>query len=84
MLIVLLLLSGLATLVAASRTGVRIFWTPEQQLSARVRVIEMLPVALLLGAGLALALLAGPALRYLDDAAQALHAPHGYIEGVLR
>ena len=83
-LIVLLLLSGLATLVAASRTGVRIFWTPEQQLSARVRVIEMLPVALLLGAGLALALLAGPALRYLDDAAQALHAPHGYIEGVLR
>ena len=83
-LLALLMLSGLATVVAASRTGVRIFWMPEQQLAARVRVIEMLPIVLLLGIGLALTVLAGPALRYLDEAAQALHAPAGYIEGVLR
>ncbi len=69
-LLALLMLSGLATVVAASRTGVRIFWMPEQQLAARVRVIEMLPIVLLLGIGLALTVLAGPAMRYLDDAAQ--------------
>lgn len=83
-LMALLMLSGLATVVAASRTGVRIFWTPEQQMAARVSVIEMLPILLLLGIGLALAVQAGPALRYLGDAAQGLHAPRDYIDGVLR
>jgi len=83
-LMALLIFSGLATVVAASRTGVRIFWMPEQQRPARVSVIEMLPVLLLLGVGIGLAVEAGPAMRYLDAAAQALHAPHDYIDGVLR
>ncbi len=84
LLLALLILSGLATVVAASRTGVRIFWTPEQQLSARVSAIEIAPILLLIGVGVALAVEAGPLMRYLDAAAQALHAPGGYIDGVLR
>jgi len=49
-----------------------------------VRVIELAPVVLLLGLCLALTLQAGPALRYAQDAAQALHAPRGHAEGAPR
>ncbi|MBS0325493.1 MAG: monovalent cation/H+ antiporter subunit D [Proteobacteria bacterium] len=83
-LLALLMFSGLATVIAASRTGVRIFWTPERPMSARVGVFEILPILILLGAGIALAIEAGGVMRYLDAAAQALHAPSGYIDGVLR
>jgi len=46
-------------------------------------VIEMAPVAVLLGLCFALTVAAAPAMRYLQDTAQALHAPRAYIEGVL-
>jgi multicomponent K+:H+ antiporter subunit D len=81
-LLALLLFVGIATVVAASRTGVRIFWASERPPPA-VRAVEMAPILLLLACGLALSVLSGPALRYLDDAAQALHTPRGYIEEVL-
>jgi multicomponent K+:H+ antiporter subunit D len=64
------------------RAGVRIFWATQRSVP-RVRVIEMAPVALLLGLCFALTVAAGPAMRYLQDTAQALHAPRAYIEGVL-
>jgi multicomponent K+:H+ antiporter subunit D len=48
-----------------------------------VRVIEIAPIAGLLALCFALALAPGPAMRYLHDAARALHAPQGYIESVL-
>jgi multicomponent K+:H+ antiporter subunit D len=49
----------------------------------RVRVIEMAPVAALLALCIGLTVAAGPAMRYMQDAAQALHAPRPYIEEVL-
>ena len=81
-LLALLSLSGLAAVIAMGRAGVRIFWATQRSVP-RVRVIEMAPVAALLGLCLALTLAAGPAMRYLQDTAQALHAPRAYIEGVL-
>ena len=81
-LLALLSLSGLAAIIAMGRAGVRIFWATQRSVP-RVRVIEMAPVALLLGLCLALTVAAGPAMRYLQDTAQALHAPRAYIEGVL-
>ena len=81
-LLALLMLSGLATIVAASRTGVRIFWAADHP-PARVRAVEMAPILLLLACGLALAVQAGPVMRYLDDAAHALHVPRAYIDAVL-
>src|SRR5688500_228070 len=81
-LLALLRLSGLAAIIAMGRAGVRIFWATQRSVP-RVRVIEMAPVALLLGLCLALTVAAGPAMRYLQDTAQALHAPRAYIEGVL-
>jgi multicomponent K+:H+ antiporter subunit D len=79
----LLTLSGMAATIALGRAGVRIFWASHERSVPRVRVIEMMPIALLLGLCVVLTLQAGPAMRYLDDLALALHAPRGYIEEVL-
>jgi multicomponent K+:H+ antiporter subunit D len=81
--LLLLTLSGLAALVAMARTGIRIFWASQERSAPRVRVIEMAPVVLLLALCAALTLQAGPALRFLDDTAHALHAPRTYIDAVL-
>jgi multicomponent K+:H+ antiporter subunit D len=43
----------------------------------------MAPVAALIALLLGLTVAAGPAMRYLQEAAHALHAPHGYIDTVL-
>jgi multicomponent K+:H+ antiporter subunit D len=82
-LLALLSLSGLAAIIAMGRTGIRIFWATQERATPRVRVIEMAPVAALLLLCLALTVQAGPAMRYLQDTAQALYAPHAYLEGVL-
>jgi multicomponent K+:H+ antiporter subunit D len=82
-LVALLLLSGIAAVVALGRSGVRIFWTSEERTTPRIRVVEMAPVAALLVACLALTLLAGPAMRFTYEAAQALHAPRDYIQQVI-
>jgi len=82
-LLALLVLSGLAAIIALGRAGVRIFWASQERRVPRVRVIEIAPVAALLGMCIALTVAAGPAMRYLQDAAQALHAPRSYIEEVI-
>ncbi len=82
-LVALLILSGLAALIALGRFGVRIFWASPDYAVPRVRVVEMLPVAGLLAASVALTVEAGPALGYLQQAADALHAPEGYVRAVL-
>lgn len=80
----LLILSGLAALIAMTRTGIRTFWTPVEQTVPRVLLIEVVPVALLLGLTLALTVQAGPVMRFLNTTAQGLHSPAGYIEGVMQ
>ena len=82
-LLALLTFSGLASVIAMSRAGVRIFWGAEDRSVPRVRVVEMAPVALLLGLCIALTVWAGPAMEYLDGAARGVHAPETYIEEIL-
>jgi multicomponent K+:H+ antiporter subunit D len=79
----LLLLSSLAAVIALGRAGVRIFWASEGRSVPRVRFIEIVPVAALLTVCIALTAAAGPALRYMQDAAEALHHPRPYLEEVL-
>lgn len=79
----LLLGSGLAAVIGMGRAGVRIFWASGDGAVPRVRVTEMTPVVLLLVLAGALTLHAGEAMSYLSQAAQALHAPRGYIEAVM-
>lgn len=80
--VALLTLAGLAAVIAMGRAGVRIFWAGEER-TPRIRVIEIAPVAGLLVLCFALTVAAGPVMRYLQDAALALHTPRTYVESVL-
>ncbi len=82
-LLALLILSGLAAVVALGRSGVRIFWASEERSIPRIRLVEMAPVAALLAACLALTVVAGPAMRFTQEAAETLHAPRDYLQQVL-
>jgi multicomponent K+:H+ antiporter subunit D len=77
------LLSGLASLIALSRVGMRLFWTVAARATPRLRVLEAAPVAALVLLCLALTVAAGPVGRYLDSAARALHEPDTYVRAVL-
>jgi multicomponent K+:H+ antiporter subunit D len=83
-LMVLLIFSGLAAIIALGRTGVRLFWAAPDGIVPRVRVVELAPVAVLLALCAALTVGAGPVMQYLQDAARVLHAPAPYIDEVLR
>jgi multicomponent K+:H+ antiporter subunit D len=79
----LLIVSGLATIIAMARAGVRRFWASPDAGVPRVRVVEFAPVVVLLVLCAAFTLAAGPSARYLDAAARDLHAPARYVDGVL-
>jgi multicomponent K+:H+ antiporter subunit D len=79
----MVLLSGLAAVVALGRAGVRIFWTTLTQGPPRVALAEIAPIVLLIAACLALTVAAGPTMRFAGDAARSLHDPHAYTGTVL-
>ena len=78
----LIVLSGVAAVISFGRAGVRIFWASNLSVP-RVRLVEIVPVAGLIAACIALTIGAGPVLGYLYEAAMALHVPGGYIRDVL-
>ncbi|WP_211107306.1 monovalent cation/H+ antiporter subunit D [Azospirillum thermophilum] len=77
------ILSGLATIVAMTRTGIDVFWASPAATVPRVRVVELAPVMLLLTLCVALSVQAGPVMRYMEATAQSLYVPHGYVTGVV-
>jgi multicomponent K+:H+ antiporter subunit D len=83
-LVALLTVSGLATIITMTRTGISSFWARLDDSVPRVRIIEMTPVLCLLLLCLGLTVGGGPAMRYMDAATQALRTPQDYIAGVLR
>ena len=82
-LLVLLILSGLASLVAFSRLGIQRFWTPAERPSPLLRRLECVPIFALLGLSIALTFKADPLLRYTQAAADALYNPQQYVMAVL-
>ena len=82
-LLALLILSGLASLIAFSRLGIQRFWTPQERPSPLLRPFECLPILALLGLGIALTFKADLLLRYTQDAANALNTPEHYVMSVL-
>ena len=83
-LLVLLILSGLAALIAMTRAGIRAFWAAPDRAVPRVRVIEMAPVAMLLILCALQTIQAGPIMRFMDAAAAELHDPSDYMREVLQ
>jgi multicomponent K+:H+ antiporter subunit D len=79
----LLLLSGLLATIGLVRAGMRHFWSDAARAAPQVHPLESLPLVLLLGICVALALQGDPALRYARAAAEALHAPRHYVEAVM-
>ena len=83
MLLALLVLGGLLTTIAMSRAGVRYFWAPEGRPVPRLRVIEVLPVGLLIVLIGVLVWQADAVLRYANATARSLHDPKEYIGSVV-
>jgi multicomponent K+:H+ antiporter subunit D len=83
LLLALVILSGLAALVAMMRTGIRTFWAPLEVIVPRVLVVEVAPIVALLTLCLLLTVWGGVVIGYTDAAARALHDPSSYIQGVL-
>ena len=83
LLLIAVLASGMACVMAMSRTGIRAFWSNEGLVTPRLRVVEAAPVAALLLLCVALAARAGPVMTYLDETAQSLSRPAAYIDAVL-
>lgn len=83
MLMALLIGTGLLGLIALTRAGIRHFWTTHDRPAPQLRVLEGLPIAALLLACAALTVQAGPAMRYAQSTADALHDPSAYVAAVM-
>ena len=81
-LLIVLILSGLAALIAMTRAGIRSFWAASDRAVPRVLVVEMAPVAVLLILCAIQTVKAGPVMRFMQATAQSLHAPQDYIREV--
>lgn len=82
-LLALLILSGLASLVAFSRMGIQRFWTPQERPSPLLRRFECVPIIALLGLSILLTFKAEPLLRFTQATADALNNPQQYVMAVL-
>ncbi|WP_120008904.1 monovalent cation/H+ antiporter subunit D [Teichococcus vastitatis] len=78
-----LVLSGFATVLAMTRAGIRSLWATAGRSVPRVGLIEIAPVLLLLLCCATMTAAAGPLMRYMQAAAAELHAPQGYLTGVI-
>lgn len=79
----LVVLSGLAGIIALMRFGVRTFWASTVATAPHLRISEAAPVFMMLALCVTMTVQAGPLMAYLDRTAAALHTPQLYIERVL-
>jgi multicomponent K+:H+ antiporter subunit D len=82
-LVVLLVLSGVASLLGLARIGIQRFWTPQERPSPLLRRFECVPVVVLLGLCVLITVKAEPLLRYTQDTAAMLDQPSQYIMAVM-
>jgi len=75
--------SGFLALTALTRAGIAHFWASQGRRQLRVGLAEGAPIGALVLACVLLAVAAGPALQFTQAAADALHAPGGYVQAVL-
>ncbi|WP_114950738.1 monovalent cation/H+ antiporter subunit D [Sphingosinicella terrae] len=81
-LIALIILSGLATLIATTRAGIDLIWAPSDKPQPVLRIAEAAPVGLLLAICLALMIFAGPVMNYMERTGRSLEDREGYIRSV--
>ena len=79
----LIIMSGFFALISFSRAGIRYFWSPASRPAPQLRIVECVPVILLLTACILLAMRAEISLRYTRATSVALYTPSYYIEALL-
>lgn len=79
----LMVFSGFATLIALMREGINTFWATLSDTPGPVRVLEMMPVALLLGIAVGMTIMAAPVMDYMQAAAEELYLPGGAVARIL-
>lgn len=82
-LITLLTVSGLATLIAMTRSGISSFWARLDDSVPRVRIIEMAPILGLILLCLGLTIGGAPVMHFMEKTTQSLQDPQAYAKGVL-
>jgi multicomponent K+:H+ antiporter subunit D len=80
--VVLLILSGFATLAGLVRVGIQTFWATEGE-PPRVLALEIAPVVALIALLVVLTVKADVTMGYMRDTAEAMLQPSIYAEGVL-
>ena len=80
---ILLLVTGFIALLALSRAGIRHFWASHDRNPPLVRIVEGVPLAILIFCCAILATNANNIMRYMQSTANALYAPDDYIQSVL-
>ncbi|MCV2370516.1 monovalent cation/H+ antiporter subunit D [Paucibacter oligotrophus] len=75
--------AGLFALIALSRTGIRFFWTPVNRSPPRLRLLEFVPIAMLVALCGLMTIHADGLLRYAKTSADLLYRPQAYISAVL-
>nr|WP_314073226.1 monovalent cation/H+ antiporter subunit D [uncultured Roseococcus sp.] len=82
-LLIALILSGFATIVAMARAGIRNLWAIADRTVPRVGAVEIAPVLMLLFICIGMTVAAGPTMRYMQAAAVSLHTPQEYVRQVM-
>src|SRR5690606_33240443 len=82
LLLLVILVSGLTTIIAVARAGIRTFWAfPDRELP-RVAAVELGALGLLLFLCIALTVQAGPVMKFMQQTAIGLEAGRAYIGAV--
>ncbi len=82
-LLALMIGTGLLALIALTRSGIRHFWASHGRAAPTLRVLEGVPIALLLAGCVGLTFKAGPVMDFTQSTAQALLAPSRYVHAVM-
>ncbi|WP_028358097.1 monovalent cation/H+ antiporter subunit D [Brackiella oedipodis] len=83
LLIITLLIAGLASIIAFSRTGVRLFWVPDNLNKPVLTFREAGAIIFLLGLTVVMTVMADPVMTFMDHTASSLNDPSQYVEAVL-
>ncbi|MDX3775268.1 monovalent cation/H+ antiporter subunit D [Chromatiaceae bacterium AAb-1] len=81
-LLILIIVSGLAAIIALMRFGVRTFWSTSA-VPPRLQITEAAPISVLLALCVTMTIAAGPLHGYLQRVAADLHQPQLYIDRVI-
>ena len=82
-LVTLMIATGLIALLALTRSGIRVFWASHARTPPQLRLVEALPLAMLLLASVVFTVRADDVMRYTQATANMLHSPGTYIGAVM-